>query len=204
MPKLDLKKDLKHLYNPSAKAISVVDVPPMQFLMIDGHGDPNSAPAYVEAIQALYALAYGLKFRVKHADPAADFVVMPLEGLWWAADMSNFAALSKADWDWTMMILQPPAVTPALFAAALVETAKKKVLPGLARVRQEVYHEGSAAQIRYFGPYADEGPTIARLHVYIVEQGHQLSGKHHEIYIGDPRRTAPAKLQTVIRQPFQT
>lgn len=202
MPKLDLKKDLKHLYNPSAKAISVVDVPPMTFLMIDGHGDPNTALAYVEAVQALYALAYGLKFRVKKQDPGADFAVMPLEGLWWAADMTNFAALSKADWDWTMMILQPPAVTPALFAAALAEVSQKKALPALPRVRLEPYHEGPAAQIRYFGPYADEGPTIARLHAFITQNGHQLSGKHHEIYLGDPRKAVPAKLQTVIRQPF--
>jgi len=202
MPKLDLKKDLKHLYNPSAKAISVVEVPPLTYLMIDGHGDPNTAPAYVEAVQALYALAYGLKFRVKKLDASADFAVMPLEGLWWAADMANFAALSKADWDWTMMIVQPPVVTPALFAETLAETAKKKDLPALPRVRLETYHEGPAAQIRYFGPYADEGPTIAELHAYIGAQGHTLRGKHHEIYLGDPRRVAPAKLQTVIRQPF--
>lgn len=202
MPKLDLKKDLKHLYNPSAKAISVVEVPPLTFLMIDGHGDPNTAPAYVDAVQALYALAYGLKFRVKKLDASADFAVMPLEGLWWAADMANFAALSKADWDWTMMIVQPPVVTPALLAETLAETAKKKDLPALPRVRLETYHEGPAAQIRYFGPYADEGPTIAELHAYIAAQGHTLRGKHHEIYLGDPRRVAPAKLQTVIRQPF--
>jgi hypothetical protein len=203
MPKLDLKKDLKALYNPSAKAISVVDVPPLTFLMLDGHGDPNTAPAYVEAVQALYALAYALKFRVKHADPAADFAVMPLEGLWWAADQSAFTAGRKDTWDWTMLILQPAAVTPALFAETLAEVREKKPdLPALARARLETYREGPAAQIKYFGAYADEGPTIANLHAFIADQGHTLTGKHHEIYLGDPRRTAPAKLATVIRQPF--
>ena len=207
MPKLDLKKTLKQLYQPSAKDFSVVDVPPLPYLMIDGHGDPNTAAAYVEAVQALYGLAYTLKFQLKKADPALDFGVMPLEGLWWAADMANFAALSKADWDWTMMILQPDYVTAAEVEAARAEALRKKGgaggAPGLARVRLETYHEGPAAQIRYFGAYADEGLTIARLHAFIAAQGHTLRGKHHEIYLGDPRRTAPAKLQTVIRQPFE-
>ncbi|MCC7362171.1 MAG: GyrI-like domain-containing protein [Anaerolineales bacterium] len=202
MPKLDLRKTLKHLYRPSAKDFSIVDVPPLSYLMMDGHGDPNTAPAYAQAVQALYSVAYTLKFQLKQADPALDFGVMPLEGLWWAADMANFTQLSKADWDWTMLILQPDFVTAGHVAAAQAAALRKKGAPGVERVRLETYHEGPAAQIRYFGAYADEGPTIARLHAFIAAQGRRLSGKHHEVYLGDPRRTAPAKLQTVIRQPF--
>jgi hypothetical protein len=203
MPKLDLKKSLKHLYKPSAKAPSVVDVPPLPYLMIDGQGDPNTAPAYAEAVGALYALAYGLKFRVKHADPAADYVVMPLEGLWWADDPAAFGANDRSAWRWTMLITQPEAVTPALLAEVAAEAARKKGVPGVERVRLETYHEGPAAQILYTGAYADEGPTIATLHTFIAAQGHQLAGKHHEIYLSDPRKVAPSMLQTVLRQPFR-
>ncbi len=202
MPKLDLKKTLKHLYRPSAQAVALVDVPPLTYLMIDGQGDPNTAPAYVAAVQALYGLAYALKFRVKHGDPAADYTVMPLEGLWWADDMRTFSVERKADWRWTMLILQPEAVTPALFADTAVAVAQKKALPALSQVRLERYHEGPAAQIMHLGPYAAEGPTVAALHAAISAGGHTLSGKHHEIYLKDPRKSAPAKLQTVVRQPF--
>lgn len=204
MPKLDLKKTLKHLYKPSAKAPSVVDVPPLRYLMLDGQGDPNTAPAYAAAVEALYTLAYGLKFRVKHADPAADYVVMPLEGLWWADDMTRFSANDKSNWRWTMLILQPDAVTPSLFAEVAADASRKKPdLSALGQVRLETYPEGPAAQILYTGAYADEGPTIAALHAFIAGQGHSLTGKHHEIYLSDPRKLPPSKLQTVIRQPFK-
>jgi hypothetical protein len=203
MTKLDLKKDLKHLYNPPAKVITEVDVPPMNFLMVDGRGDPNVAPEYAQTIEALYAVAYALKFKVKKSRDGVDFAVMPLEGLWWAEDMTRFDIRDKGAWQWTMMIMQPQPVTAALFAATLPEVVEKKKLSALSRVRFEPYAEGRAAQIQYVGPYADEGPTIARLHAHIRESGHALSGKHHEIYLGDPRKTAPEKLRTVIRQPFR-
>lgn len=203
MTKLDLKKELKHLYNPSAKEVSDVDVPPMNFLMVDGRGDPNVAPEYAEAVEALYAVAYTLKFKVRKGKGGVDFAVMPLEGLWWVKDMTRFDIRDKGAWQWTMMMVQPKPVTAALFAATLPEVVEKKKLPALNRVRFEPYTEGRAAQIMYVGPYADEGPTIARLHDHIRANGHKLHGKHHEIYLGDPRKTAPEKLRTVIRQPFR-
>jgi len=202
MSKVDLKKDLKHLYNPSAKEVSVVDVPPMNFLMIDGAGDPNVSPEYQQAMEALFSLSYALKFMVKKSN-GVDYAVMPLEGLWWTDDPGQFSMSNKGIWKWTAMIMQPEYVTGQLFAAALAEARRKKDLVALDRVRFESYHEGLSAQIMHIGPYAAEEPTIARLHSFIRENGYELSGKHHEIYLSDPRRTAPEKLRTVLRQPVR-
>jgi len=202
MSKVDLKKDLKHLYNPSAKEVSVVDVPPMNFLMIDGAGDPNVSPEYQQAMEALFSLSYALKFMVKKSN-GVDYAVMPLEGLWWTDDPGQFSMSNKGIWKWTAMIMQPEYVTGQLFAAALAEARRKKDLVALDRVRFESYHEGLSAQIMHIGPYAAEEPTIARLHSFIRENGYELSGKHHEIYPSDPRRTAPEKLRTVLRQPVR-
>lgn len=202
METLDLKKTLKHLYEPSAKAFSVVDVPPMNFIMIDGHGNPNTSAEYAESIQALYTVAYTLKFKIKK-ELAMDFPVMASEGLWWMDDMREFSAARKDDWKWTMMIMQPEIVTAQIFAQAVDDARKKKGEAALSRLRLERFHEGLAMQITYFGPYSDEGPTIARLHQSIEESGHIRFGKHHEIYLGDPRRSAPEKLRTVIRQPMR-
>ena len=200
--KLDLKKDLKHLYNPSAKAFTIAEVPPMNFLMIDGKGDPNTAQDYKEAIEALYAVAYTLKFAVKKQD-SVDYPVMPLEGLWWTKDMADFSADRKADWLWTMMIMQPELITADRVAGAIQEVQAKKGLPALSKLRFDCYAEGPSAQILYFGPYKDEGPTITKLHVFIQDSGYERAGKHHEIYLGDPRRTAPDKLKSVLRQPMR-
>jgi hypothetical protein len=200
--KIDLKKDLKHLYNPSSKQIAVVDVPEMNFLMIDGQGDPNTSVAYRNAVEALFAVSYTLKFMVKKGEQAVDYAVMPLEGLWWVDDMTQFSMHDKDAWKWTSMIMQPEFITVDLFQEALKQVKKKKDLPALSGMRFESFHEGQAAQILYFGPYSDEGPTIEGIHRFIAEQGRRLRGRHHEIYLSDPRRTAPAKLKTVIRQPF--
>ncbi len=202
MEDIDLKKTLKPLYSPAAKTFETVEVPDMQFLMVDGHGNPNTAPAYTQAIEALYTVAYTLKFTLKK-EFEKNYAVMPLEGLWWVPDMREFTAENKDAWDWTAMILQPPEVTPERFQDACAEAEKKKDLPALPKMRLEAYSEGLAAQILYFGPYADEGPTIQRLHAHIHEQGGTLHGKHHEIYLGDPRRADPAKLKTIIRQPYK-
>jgi hypothetical protein len=202
MEKIDLKKNLKYLYEPSAKTFSVVDVPPMNFIMIDGHGNPNTSAIYVESLQALYSAAYTLKFKIKK-ELAVDYPVMASEGLWWMDDMREFSVERKDDWNWTMMIMQPEIVTPQLFAQAVDEALKKKGQSTLSQLRLERYHEGLSTQILYFGPYADEGPTIACLHQSIEESGHIRFGKHHEIYLGDPRRTPPEKLRTVIRQPMR-
>ena len=202
MGKVNLKKELKHLYNPSAKEISVVDVPSMNFLMIDGAGDPNVSPEYQQAMEALFSLSYALKFRIKKGI-GTDYVVMPLEGLWWTDDLSQFSMTNKAIWKWTAMIMQPEYVTRELFEEALAEVRRKKGLPALDRIRFETFHEGLSAQIMHIGPYAAEEPTIARLHGFIRDNGYELNGKHHEIYLSDPRRTAPEKLKTVLRQPIR-
>ena len=201
MAKRDIKKELKHLYAPTTKKFTVVDVPAMNFLMIDAHGDPNDNPAFQEGLEALYGMAYTIKFALKPS--GFEFVVPPAEGLWWMEDMSEFSLENKDRWLWTMMIMQPDEVTQEVVAAAHEELARKKDPPGLAKMRYERYHEGLSVQIMYLGPYADEGPTIARMHEYILENGYDFNGKHHEIYLSDPRRTAPEKLRTVIRQPVK-
>jgi hypothetical protein len=208
METLDLRKTYKDLYAPSAKAFSLVEVPPLRFIMIDGTGDPNRAQAYQEAVEALYSVAYGLKFAAKKAGAgeagAADWSVMPLEGLWWAEDMSAFTSgTGRDDWEWTMMIAQPDVISAEQVERVAAAARKKKDLPALDRLRLETYTEGPSAQALYLGAYADEGPTIARLHAWIAEQGYTPRGKHHEVYLGDPRRTAPEKLKTVIRQPVE-
>jgi hypothetical protein len=199
---LDYKKELKHLYRPSAKKFEVVDVPPMNFLMIDGHGDPNTAQEYQEAIEALYAVAYALKFASKK-EKGMDYVVPPMEGLWWAQNMEAFTTGDKSAWDWTMMIMQPEWVTRDMFEKALRQVEKKKDLPALSKLRLEAYHEGLSVQILHIGPYAAEAPTIAGMHAFAAGNGLMLAGKHHEIYLGDPRKVTPEKLKTVLRQPVR-
>lgn len=199
MEKLDLKKQLKHLYSPSKAAFVLIDVPPMNFVMIDGQGDPNSE-SFMTAMQALYPIAYTLKFEFKK-NRGVDFPVMALEGLWWADDMEVFRMERRADWKWTLMIMQPDVVKQADFNAARDQAMEKKDIPALSEARFERFHEGLSAQIMHLGPYADEGPTIARMHEFIEESGCEPAGKHHEIYLGDPRRSAPEKLKTVLRQP---
>ncbi len=202
MPILDLKKDLKYLYSPSAKSFTVVDVPPMKFLMIDGKGNPNTAQEYKDSVEALYSTAYNLKFAVRK-DQEIDYPVMALEGLWWADDMRAFSAGRKDEWRWTMMIMQPDLVTSDLVAATIEQMRTKKRLPALSRLRFECFHEGLSAQIMHIGPYEAEAPTITRMHEFVTMNGYERRGKHHEIYLGDPRRTAPNNLKTVLRQPMQ-
>jgi hypothetical protein len=202
MPKTDFKKELKHLYNPPRR-FTVVDVPPMAFLMIDGHGDPNTAQAYKDAVEALYAVAYKVKFASKR-ELDQDYVVPPLEGLWWAKDMDLFVSRDKSAWDWTMMIMQPAWTTPDMIAVAIEQAGQGKDLPALTKLRFESYHEGLSVQILHVGSYDDEAPVIAQLHnQFLPENGYVENGKHHEIYLSDPRRTVPEKLRTVLRQPVQ-
>lgn len=203
MKKIDYKKEWKHLYRPSAKEVSVVDVPEMNFLMIDGAGDPNNSQDFQDAVEALFSLSYTLKFMIKKGEQAVDYGVMPLEGLWWAEDMAQFDINDKSNWLWTLLIMQPEFVTPGLVAEAAAQVKKKKNLAALPEVRFESYAEGQAAQILHIGPFSEEGPTIARLHKFIAENGYALAGKHHEIYLSDIRRAAPEKWKTVIRQPFR-
>ncbi len=203
MDKIDLKKVWKELYTPGTKQVSLVDVPSFNYLMIDGRGDPNTAQEYREAIEALYPVAYTLKFMLKGGETGQDYVVMPLQGLWWVENMADFSAERKEDWEWTMMMMQPPPVTEAMVAEAVAQTRKKKNPPALDKVRLEALHEGSSAQIMHIGPYADETSNIQKVHQFIADAGGKLYGKHHEIYLSDPRRTAPEKMKTIIRQPFR-
>lgn len=199
MTKTDFKKELKHLYNPSAKEVVIVDVPKVNFLMIDGAGDPNTAQEFEDAVEALYAVSYALKFMIKR-EKQIDYIVMPLEGLWWVDDMTQFSMENKDIWKWTQMIMQPEFVTKDLVEKALEQAEKKKNPPALSKIRFESLHEGLSAQIMHIGPYSAEGPTIEKLHNFIRENGYEPRGKHHEIYLSDSRKSAPEKMRTVIRQ----
>ncbi len=202
MKKLDLKKEYATLYKATAKPCNV-KVPKLRYLMIDGHGDPNTSKDFADAITTLYSLSYTLKFMMKNGPEAIDYGVMPLESIWWSDDMVDFALANKSKWKWTAMIMQPPFITTRLLKAASAElTRKKKELPARAKVRLEVMNEGACAQVLHVGSYASEGPTIAKLHAFINEQGKALRGRHREIYLSDARRTAPDKLRTIIRQPM--
>ena len=201
MSKVDFKKAVKELYSPPKKFV-IVNVPEMQFLMVDGHGDPNVAQEYQDALEALYAVAYKIKFASKK-QLGKDYVVPPLEGLWWAEDMDTFTtARDKSQWDWTMMIMTPEWVTSELFAEAVELVRRGKNPAALEEVRLESYHEGLSIQIMHIGSYDDEGPTLMKLHSeFIPKNGYIENGKHHEIYLSDPRRVAPERLKTVLRQP---
>jgi len=200
-PKIDLKKELKHLYQPSAKEVVQVDVPTLRFLMIDGEGDPNTSQRYTEAVEALFTVSYTVKFMVKNGPTATDYVVMPLEGLWWADDLSTFVANDKSQWKWTMMIMQPDFVGLDVLHAGIAEAKRKKALAAINELRIENFTEGTCAQVLHVGPFNEEGPTIQRVHGFICERS-GLAGKHHEIYLSDIRRADPAKWKTIIRQPM--
>ncbi len=203
MQKIDLKKDLKPLYAALARQIAIVDVPPLRYLMIDGEGDPGAAPAYAQAVEALFSVSYTAKFMLKKGPQQCDYAVMPLEGLWWADDHEAFIRNDRTQWKWTMMILQPDFVSDEVIAAAIAEVRRKKALPGVERLRLERFEEGRCAQVLHVGPFTEEGPVIERLHQFIEVHG-GLAGKHHEIYLSDIRRAAPEKWKTIIRQPMAT
>jgi hypothetical protein len=201
MDKIDLKRELKVLYKPSAKEVAEVDVPAFDFLMVDGEGDPNTSKAYKEAVEALFSVSYTIKFALKK-ERGLDYVVMPLEGLWWADDVASFSRDDKASWKWTMMIMQPPEASGRMVQAAITSVREKKGLPGLSGIRFETFKEGRCAQTLHVGPFSAEGPTIQRVHDHIAERS-ALTGKHHEIYLSDIRKAAPEKWKTIIRQPME-
>lgn len=201
MDKIDLKKELKNLYNPSAKEVTVVDVPAMNFLVVNGEGTPAS-PQYIEALEALFSVSYTLKFMIKKIK-GVDYVVLPLEGLWWVDDMTKFSPDRKDEWKWTAMIMQPKYINAEDVKMAVEQVKKKKNPAALPKVRFESFKEGPSAQIMYIGPFSAEGPPIIKIHSHIQNNGHALSGKHHEIYLNNPATTAPEKLKTIIRQPMK-
>ena len=203
MKKIDYKKELKHIYTASVKDPVIVEVPEMNFIMIDGQGDPNTSEMYKDAVGALFSISYTLKFMIKKSDIEIDYGVMPLEGLWWADDMSKFSTGDKDSWKWTAMIMQPEYATMKLYAEAKDMVRKKKDMEIISRLRYESFREGKVAQILHLGPFSEEGPTIERLHKFIEESKYTLTGKHHEIYLSDINRTAPEKWRTIIRQPMK-
>ena len=188
------------LIKPRAGRPEIVDVPEFNFVMVDGQGDPNTSHEFQDAIGALYALSYGAKFALKKA--GFEFRVMPLEALWWSNRPRDFWRADRDRWQWTAMILQPDPVTAGVVEAVRAEAMRKKANPALGRVRFQAFREGRCAQVMHVGPYSAEQPTIELLHAFIAAEGYKPAGKHHEIYLGDPRRAAPEKLRTVIRQPI--
>ena len=201
MDKIDFKAELKHLYQPGTRDFVFVDVPPMDFVMVDGQGDPNTAESYRAAVEWLYGVSYAMKFASK--DLGQDYFVPPLEGLWWADDPRDFVAKNKSNWRWTMMVMVPDFITRAMYEAALEKSAEK-LTDAPASLRFETYAEGRALQIMHLGSYDDEGPALEHLHE-VEMPGRKLvhNGHHHEIYLNDPRKTAPAKLKTILRQPVK-
>lgn len=181
----------------------MVKLPSMAYLMVDGAGDPNTSPEYVEAIEALYSVSYALKFYCMN-ELAKDYVVPPLEGLWWAEDMNTFITREKNAWQYTMMIMVPDWLTKAEVASAIDKVRAKKPGIHVERLRLVKLAEGLCVQTLHIGPYDDEGPVLARLHSeWMPVNGYEPTLKHHEIYLGDPRKTAPAKLKTILRQPIR-
>lgn len=199
--KVDFKRTLKHLYAPPNDNFTVVDVPEMQYMMVDGQGPPGN-PDYVSAVEWLFATSYAIKF-ISKGKLGRDYVVPPLEGLWWADDMSVFTSDDRDAWRWTMMIMQPEWISPALYQEGLEKSSAKLGTP-LPSLRLESLFEGTSVQILHLGPFAEEAPTIERLHTeFIPQNGFVENGQHHEIYLSDPRRVEQAKLRTVLRQPVR-
>ena len=200
MQTYDIEKERKDLYAPKAGVFEVVEVPPLEFLMVDGRGDPDTPSAYRQAIEALYAASYAVRAAAK-ARLGKVHTVGPLEGLWSADDLGAFRTRDKSAWDWTMMIAQPHWITADLANEALA-VARKKRLPALDIIRFERYPEGRSVQTLHVGSYDDEGPVLERLHrEFLPAQGFVPTGRHHEIYLSDARRTEPARLKTILRQP---
>ncbi|MFP3986041.1 GyrI-like domain-containing protein [Streptomyces sp. E11-3] len=202
--KIDFKKNLD-AYQAKRDQIRIVDVPDMQYLMIDGHGDPNTSPAYTEAVKALYPVAYKLKFASKR-DLGRDYIVMPLEGLWWAEDMDSFTvSRDKSRWDWTLMMMTPGWIDQQMFDTAVEQAGTKGHPARLGDIRLESLSEGVCVQTLHVGSFDDEADTLARMHhEFIPDNGLHMAGKHHEIYLSDPRKVAPEKLRTILRQPVRT
>ncbi len=197
--KLDLKQQYKSLYAPPSRPV-IVDVPSFNYLMIDGHGDPNNSQLFADAISALFTLSYTLKFAIKKAQ-GVDYAVMPLEGLWWVEDLAQLDFNDKSNWLWTLLMAQPGLVTPADVQAARPAAAKKSGAALIERVRFETYTEGACVQMMHIGPFSAELPNIELMHNFAFAQGYDLHLKHHEIYLSDFRRAAPEKLKTVLRHP---
>ncbi|OIP75804.1 MAG: hypothetical protein AUK06_01180 [Parcubacteria group bacterium CG2_30_36_18] len=204
MMKLDLKKELKELYKVSGKEVAIVKVPQQKIISIIGKGNPNTSIDFKNAVEALFPVAYKIKFTYKKS--GKDYAVMPLEGLWWAENMNDFSISNKDNWQWKIFIVQPDFVSKETFDSIIDDINKEKNLLALGKVKFETLSEGISAQILHLGSFANEGPTINKLHDFIKEKGYSFDGlvqKHHEIYLSDIRKTPPQKLKTILRQPVK-
>ncbi len=207
MEKLDLRKSMKRLYSPSSKNVELVEVPELSFVMIDGiiedNSGPGGSPAFKEALQALYGISYTLKFASKqHKENPIDYKVMALEALWWVAG-EDFDITRPEGWRWTAMMVQPDHITPAMFTEAKSQLSRKRGTPSVEKLRFERFEEGLCMQIMHIGPYSTEPATVARMKQFAIDNGFNRSGRHHEIYLGDPLRSEPEKLKTILRQPVE-
>jgi hypothetical protein len=198
--KIDFKK--QEIYKAKYNVFQRIEVPPMQYLMIDGHGDPNTSKEFTSAIEALYPFAYKLKFLSKN-ELNKDYVVPPLEGLWWAENMEKFTiARDKSEWDWTLMIMTPEWITKEMFETTFKKLSEKAPNPLFDKVRLERLEEGMCVQTLHIGTYDDEGPVLEKMHnEFILSHGLKMVKKHHEIYLSDFRKVYPKKLKTILRQP---
>jgi hypothetical protein len=199
--KVDYARELGHLYRAHEEP-ELVEVPPMHFLMVDGHGDPDGSKPFRLAVDALYAASYGLKARIRKLD-GIEYAVMPLEGLWWIPNARVWDFGNKSDWDWTLMIMQPDLVTQQLVDEEMAKAGRRRkgLVPVFGSMRLERFHEGLAAQVLHRGSYGKERPTLERLYGFIRERGFLPTGKHHEVYLSDASTTSPGRLRTVVRQP---
>jgi hypothetical protein len=201
--KIDYKKEFPDLYNPSAKECTLITIPPMKYFMLDGKGDPNISQEFQDAMPVLYGASFTLKMKeIKKKTPTNDYVVPPLEGLWYMPNMSEWSMDAKSKWLWTLMIRIPDFAMEDQLKRTVDALKQKLDLVSLPKLRIETYNEGLCVQIMHIGPYDAEPPTIAKMHKFAKDNGYKLDGKHHEIYLGDPRKGNPEKVKTVLRQPI--
>ena len=201
MQKIDFKKDFRQLYKAPANGFTFLEVPSMLYLMIDGAGDPQNNPVFQAAVETLYGAAYTIKFSVKKAGSGPEYSIPPMSGLWWCKGMEGFDPENRDLWLWTLMLAQPPQLDIQMLTSAIGRLKEKGKKGFWCEIRLETFSEGLCVQTLHIGPYRDEGPRIAAMHKFIDDQGYALRGKHHEIYMSDPRRTSPEKLKTILRHP---
>jgi len=202
METIEFKKTYRAYYTPKPAQPEIITLPAMKFLMVDGQGDPNTSQQFQDAIGAIYPVVFGIKFAHKKAGVGPDYTLGPLEALWWTKAGQTFASSSKQDWLWTVMMWVPDFITSKEVKQFTALAKQKKPNPALDKLRLEVFDEGTVVQLMHIGPYGDEQPNIERMHAFAEQAGYKLRGKHHEIYLGDPRRAAPEKLRTILRQPI--
>jgi hypothetical protein len=208
MEKLDLKKKYRNLYKPSTKEVDIVDVPLFQFVMINGGIEegktPGNSPSFQQALEALYGISYTLKFASKqNKENPVDYTVMALEALWWV-DEGTFDIRHPGNWKWQAMIMQPDHISQKMYQNGLEALRKKKDNPAIEKMSLETFHEGLSMQMMHIGPYSEEPITLSKMDAFVNENRYVYHGRHHEIYLGDPRKAKPENLKTILRHPVRT